>query len=159
MTEQEVIARQEQAGNREFYMIHVGPSFHAYGSGAYALARVTGYRVVRKRRKAGNVLMASFPVGQLEQVRVCITTGGGEMERIDEKTYRFWGIDGSPEDRLINGPHFTRPSVKPEPQIVLTEKDRIMWLKDAVLNFNLSMSTPIDAMLFLGTLQQRLKEE
>ena len=77
MKEEEVLARKEQTGNKEFYLIHVGPSFHAYGGGAFALARVTGYRVMRKRRKAGNVLTASSPVGQLEQVRVCITVGGG----------------------------------------------------------------------------------
>ena len=48
--------RQEQAGNREYYLVLVGSFLHAYGHGAFALARATGYRVMRKQRKWGEVL-------------------------------------------------------------------------------------------------------
>lgn len=37
MTERDILARQEQAGNREFFLMLVGSFVHAYGHGAFAL--------------------------------------------------------------------------------------------------------------------------
>ena len=67
-----MLAWQEQTGNREFYMILIGSFMHAYGNGAFALSRATGYRVMRKRRKAGNLVTTGFPIASLEQVRAVL---------------------------------------------------------------------------------------
>lgn len=44
MTEQEILKLQDANGNREFYLMLIGKFLHAYGHGAFALARATGYR-------------------------------------------------------------------------------------------------------------------
>ena len=82
----------------------------------------------------------------------------GEYGQSADKTYLFRGIDGTPDDQMVNEPHCTPPYTKPVPRSVPVGRDKLQWLKDAIQNFNLSMSTPMDAMLFIGTLQQRLKE-
>ena len=56
MTEQDVLRRQDTNGQTEFYLILVGQFYHAYGHGAFALSRVTGYHVLRKQRKWGELL-------------------------------------------------------------------------------------------------------
>ena len=45
MTEKEILQEQETIGQTAFYLIAVGMFYHAYGCGAFALARATGYRV------------------------------------------------------------------------------------------------------------------
>ena len=45
MTEKEIMEMQEQRGNKEFFLMLVGKFFLAYGHGAFALSRGTGYRV------------------------------------------------------------------------------------------------------------------
>ena len=70
MTEKEVLDLQAERGNQEFFLILVGSFLHAYGHGAFALSRATGYRVMRKqRRQLGEVLTTGFPVAQLDAVR------------------------------------------------------------------------------------------
>lgn len=156
MTEREVITTQELNGNQEFLLILIGSFLHAYGHGAFALSRATGYRVLRKQRKGGEVLTAGFPIGKLDDVRRRILEKGGELESIDEKTWTFRGIDGTPDLSMV------RESVgqvhdagrKPDHATCTTGS----WLEEAVRSYNLSLSTPMDAIMFIGTLQQRLKE-
>ena len=50
MTEKEILEKQEASGNQVFYLMLVGKFFLAYGYGAFALSRGTGYRVMRKAR-------------------------------------------------------------------------------------------------------------
>lgn len=50
MTEQEILRQQEVNGNQSFYLMLVGKFLHACGHGAFALAKATGYRVMRKQR-------------------------------------------------------------------------------------------------------------
>lgn len=50
MTEKEVLQLQEANDQTAFYLIAVGMFYHAYGCGAFALARATGYRVLRGHR-------------------------------------------------------------------------------------------------------------
>ena len=56
MTERDILDRQEQNGNSEFYLMLIGKFLHAYGNGAFALSRSTGYRVLRKQRKGADTL-------------------------------------------------------------------------------------------------------
>ena len=66
MTEKEILQQQEVNEQKAFYLIAVGMFYHAYGNGAFALARATGYRVLRKHRKHGDILTCGFPANQLE---------------------------------------------------------------------------------------------
>ena len=54
----------------------VGMFYHAYGCGAFALSRATGYRVLRKQRKHGDVLVCGFPASQLDTVLQRIREAG-----------------------------------------------------------------------------------
>lgn len=156
MTEREILARQEQAGNREFVLMLVGSFVHAYGHGAFALARATGYRVLRKQRKWGELLTVGFPVGRLDLVSERVRGAGGNIEAVDERTWTFRGIDGTPDGAMISEPQPRSTATKDAPRPSPAQGS---WLAEAVRAFNLSMSTPMDAMLFIGTLQQRLEEE
>lgn len=139
-------------------MILVGSFIHAYGHGAFALSRATGYRVMRKqRRELGEVLTTGFNVAQLDAVREKIFAAGGEMETVDKKTWIFRGIDGTPDLAMVSEPQ-SRPQLTPVlPPAV--QQDGSSWLADEVRRFNLSQSTPLDAMNFIGKLQERLRQE
>lgn len=154
MTEQEILKRQEDNGNREFYLMLVGKFLHAYGHGAFALARATGYRVVRKHRRGGEVLTCGFPMERLDQVRQRLTEVGATVDQLDEKTFQFRNLDGTPAPEMI-----CEPQPKPAPrQEARTSAADCSWLIEALRGYNLSMSTPMDAMLFIQKMQQRLKE-
>jgi hypothetical protein len=157
MTEREIIERQELAGNQEYFLVLVGSFLHAYGNGAFALSRATGYRIMRKQRKWGEVLTVGFPIGQLSLVRDRLREAGGDIEQMNDKIYLFRGIDGTPDLQMVY-----EPAPKPTVPVATATPNPITvggsWLAEEVLRFNLSMSTPMDAMLFIGTLQQRLND-
>lgn len=153
MTEKEVLDLQQQSGNQEFYLILIGSFLHAYGNGAFALSRVTGYRVMRKQRKQlGEILTTGFPISQLDNVRNKIYDAGGEIEKVDEKTWIFRGIDGTPDENLIS--ELINPTPGPSPK-----RGGEFGLADEILGFNLSMSTPMDAMNLIAKLQKQLRDE
>lgn len=163
MTEQEVLEKQEQNENSCFYLILIGTFLHAYGNGAFALARATGYHVLcRRRRKLGHVLTAGFPIGQLDRVQKSIEAAGGTVTALpDGKTWLFSGIDGTPDESLVVHPRSLirreDDSEAPPDNAPAAAADE-RWLEKAVLGFELGTSTPIDAMVFLGTLQHRLRD-
>ena len=101
MTEREILDRQEQGGQREFYLVRVGMFLRAYGHGAFALSRATGYRVVRQQRKRGVVDVCGFPSAQLELVRQRLQAAGAEVEQGDGDAWLFRGINGTPDDSLV----------------------------------------------------------
>ena len=158
MTEKEVLDLQEQHGNHEYFMILIGSFVNAYGHGAFALSRATGYRVIRKQRKElGEILTTGFQIASLDRVRTKIFEAGGEMDALDDKTWIFRGIDGTPDLAMVSDP---KPKQRDQgAKVPGTSAPSSDWLADEVRRFNLSMSTPLDAMLFLGTLQERLKQE
>ena len=178
MTEKEVLELQQQSGNKEFFLILVGSFLHAYGNGAFALSRATGYRVMRKQRKQlGEILTTGFPISQLDNVRNKIYDAGGEIEKVDEKTWIFRGIDGTSDENLISelinptpGP-FLRPSGSKRPfgssapkrggeygQILPSSGEEGAGVEAMIMGFNLSMSTPMDAMNLIAKLQKQLKK-
>ena len=159
MTEREILKLQEQTGNQDYYLVSVGSFLHAYGNGAFALARATGYRVMRKKRKWGEVLTVGFPANRLDQVRQRVREAGGDMEQIDQKTYLFRGVDGLPDEQMVSLPasHSPKGGVNPTP-VHSQREGRMNEIVAAIRDFNLSMSTPMDAMLLIGTLQQRLQQ-
>ena len=101
MTEKEILDLQEKSGNHEFYLMLVGKFFIAYGHGAFALSRGSGYRVMRKPRKNGFVLTCGFPIGQFDKVLLRVRDAGGQIEPLEQKLYRFSGLDGTPDERMI----------------------------------------------------------
>ncbi len=153
MTEKDILNRQEQNGNKEFYLLLIGKFLHAYGNGAFALARAAGYRVMRKQRKNGEILTCGFPVERLETVRQRVESAGGQLDSLEENIWAFRGIEGTPDLGMVNDSQ-TKPAPPEEKQAPAATS----WLEEAIRNFNLSMSTPLDAMLFIGSLQQQLKE-
>ena len=101
MTEKEILQQQESNGQTAFYLMAVGMFYHAYGCGAFALSRATGYRVLSKHRKGGDILTCGFPANQLDMVLQRIRDAGGEVEQTAEKTFLFRGLDGTPDKKLI----------------------------------------------------------
>ena len=157
MTEKEILQEQESNGQTAFYLIAVGMFYHAYGNGAFALSRATGYRVLRKHRKGGGILTCGFPANQLDTVLQRIREAGGEVEQTGDKAFLFRGLDGTADEKLI---------AEQKPQIVTSpQKEKPLseasfsWLADELLSFNLSLSTPMDAMNLIACLQRRLREE
>ena len=159
MTEKEVLQLQEGNQQTAFYLIAVGRFYHAYGSGAFALSRATGYRVLPKHRKHGDILVCGFPANQLEMVLQRLREAGGEVEQTGEKAFLFRGLDGTPDECMIADP---TPNPSPKKGGELREKSTQReggWLADDVLSFNLSLSTPMDAMNLIARLQKRLRDE
>ena len=157
MTEKEILQQQELNEQKTFYLIAVGMFYHAYGNGAFALARATGYRVLRKHRKHGDILTCGFPANQLDMVLQCIREAGSEVEQTAEKTFLFRGLDGTPDENMISEqkPQTVTSPTKDVPQ----SEAPFSWLVDELLSFNLSLSTPMDAMNLIARLQKRLREK
>ena len=157
MTEKEILQQQETNGQTAFYLIAVGMFYHAYGCGAFALSRATGYRVLRKQRKRGDILVCGFPTSQLDTALQRIREAGGEVEQTGEKTFLFRGLDGTADEKLIAE---QKPqTVTSPPKDVPQSEAPFSWLVDELLSFNLSLSTPMDAMNLIARLQRRLREE
>ena len=162
MTEKEILQQQETNGQTAFYLIAVGMFYHAYGCGAFALARATGYRVLRKHRKHGDILVCGFPANQLEMVLQRLREAGGEVEQTAEKTFLFCGLDGTPDESMIEESE-GKESGGQVHDCSMTAYHATCppdsWLADELLSFNLSLSTPMDAMNLIARLQKRLREE
>ena len=101
MSENDILRRQEDNGQKEFYLILAGQFYHAYGNGAFALSRVSGYKVIRKSRKWGDLVMAGFPASCLDKVKQRISDARGSLRRIDERTMVFAGVDGTPNEAMV----------------------------------------------------------
>lgn len=139
MTEKEILQKQDANGQTSFFLIAVGMFYHAYGNGSFALSRATGYRVLRKSRKDGDIMTCGFPASQLGSVLQRIRESGGDVEQKGEKTFLFHGLDGTPDEKL---------NVEPKPQSVASDPDEasqsgasFSWLAEELLSFNLSLST------------------
>lgn len=162
MTEKDILEKQAQNGNREFYMILVGRFLHAYEGGAFALSRVMGYRVIRKHRKTGDVLVAGFPIDQFDLVRGRIREAGGEIEDMGTNTWVFRGLDGTPDERMVCEPqqkHQAPDASRISQPSMVAAPAATTWLEETIMSFNLSASTPMQAMLFLNDVQQRLRSQ
>lgn len=155
MTEQDVLRRQEINGQTEFYLVLVGQFYHAYGNGAFALSRASGYRVLRKQRRWGEVLTAGFPASVLARVRQRIADMHGTVREVEGKMLLFSGIDGTPDDSLVQASQpVSVPAGKTAVAAVTDAPDEGTLLAD-LMSFNLSAATPIEAMLFLSNLQRK----
>lgn len=158
MTEIEILERQLATGGESFYLMLIGKFLRAYGNGAFALSRVTGYRVIRQHRKSGEILVCGFPVDFLPNVRDRIREAGGEFEQMEQHLYRFSGIDGTPDETMISELKPKEQSATKQTQTVSNAQSAVTgYVINTLLSFNLSMSTPMDAMNLIAELQTKLK--
>lgn len=154
MTENELILKQRECGDTLFVATRSGRFYHAYDCGAFALARATGYHVMRRPRRGGTfVLTAGFPESRLENVLERIEAAGGRIERRDADCFVFSGIDGSADGTLVSEQKPAEPRGESG-----GAKGTGGGLREEILSFDLSRSTPMDAMNFIDTLQKRLHE-
>lgn len=155
MTENELVQRQQEYGDKRFVVTKSGKFFSAYGCGAFALARATGYRVMRRQRKGGHfVLTTGFPEGRIENVLEQIVACGGRIEERSEESFIFSGIDGRWDETLVVEQKPTE-SRKEKNNGLRTDENN---LHDLILSFDLSRSTPMEAMNFIDRLQKRIQE-
>lgn len=153
MTERELIAKQEAGNNKTLFLMKVGMFFHAYEAGAFALARLMHYRVKRKARKGGQqVLVAGFPVERLPVVAERIKAAGGKVLTLTDTWVEFAGPDCTADAALVDGPK----TVAVDKSQTATERKADGW-KQRILNYDLSQSTPLQAMNFLADVQTELK--
>lgn len=157
MTEQEIIDRQQRTGGSELLLMQVGSFVHAYGPGAFALARLMGYRVVRRQRKSlGEVLTTGFPVARMDLVARRIREAGGTLEQLDARTWQFGGLDTRPDEALVSSPS-PRPATAPQPSTAAPPAAH--WLMRELQAFDLANATPLEAMMFLSAMKKRIEEE
>ena len=136
MTERELIQQQQELGDSRFLVTRSGKFFSAYGCGAFALARATGYRVMHRQRKGGNFVL----------------TTGGKIDRQDDGSFVFSGIDGSEAEALVSIPEKTEGGQDRKGSKSSYDNS----LQAMILSFDLSRSTPMDAMNFIDLLQKRI---
>lgn len=151
MTEKELIDRQQEYGDKHFVVTRSGKFFSAYDCGAFALARATGYRVMRRPRKGGHfVLTVGFPESRLESVMEHIAACGGTVERQETDYFIFSNIDGSADETLVSEQKI------PEKHSMAREEENC--LRKQILAFDLSRSTPMEAMNFIDMLQKQITD-
>lgn len=148
MTEQEIIAR--QGDGSECYLLQVGMFVHAYEGAAFAMARLTGYKVRRVHRKAGDIHMLGFSASQLDSVSKRLQQAGVTVRQQGEGLWTFAGGDTTVDESLIAA---GKPASARADKAGITPSAQT--LLDEVLGYNLAASTPMAAMLFLSDLQQR----
>ena len=83
MTEREIITEQQNSGVR--YLMQVGMFIHAYEGAAFAVARVTGYKIRLVHRKGGDIRMLGFGAAQLEGVSRQMADQGMPLQQVDER--------------------------------------------------------------------------
>lgn len=153
MTENELEQRQQEYGDKMFVVTKSGKFFSAYGCGAFALARATGYRVMRRHRKGGHfVLTTGFPESRIENVLEQIVACGGKIVEQDTDSFVFSGIDGGEDDGLVSDQKPTVPRHGKENKKQVSGDS----LQALILSFDLSRSTPMEAMNFIDRLQKRI---
>ena len=152
MTEQEIMDAQAANGEREFYLMKVGLFYHAYGNGAFALARLTGYRVREKTRRGGALPTAGFPADAMGKVEECMRAAGARLQPLSDggRLYLFAGADGTPDASLVKASM---------PREGKAGDDAMQAVKHELLAFDVARSTPLEALLLIDRLQRRLREQ
>ena len=148
MTEREIITEQQNSGVR--YLMQVGMFIHAYEGAAFAVARVTGYKIRLVHRKGGDIRMLGFGAAQLEGVSRQMADQGMPLQQVDERLWTFEGGDDSEDGLMVS-----KPSAPAEPQGGDNMAHPAEGVLRELLEYNLAASTPMEAMLFLSDLQRR----
>ena len=142
MKELELIEKQKSDDNKYLYLVKVGMFYHAYDAAAYAISRLMHYKIKRKRRRGGDVLVAGFPISGIQKVIDMITSVGGEVSKEAEDVIVFSGIDASADEKMI----VEEKDIKQNMAINYP-------LVDAIKSFDLMNSSPMNAMHFIYVLK------
>lgn len=142
MKELELIEKQKSGDNKYLYLVKVGMFYHAYDAAAYAISRLMHYKIKRKHRRGGDVLVAGFPISGIQKVIDMITSAGGEVSKEAEDVIVFSGIDASADEKMI----VEEKDIKQNMAINYP-------LVDAIKSFDLMNSSPMNAMHFISVLK------
>lgn len=151
MTEQEIITEQRNSGNQKVFLQRVGTFYHAYDAGAFALARLTGYKVKRRKRRSGELLVAGFPATSLPKVRERAAAAGVHISHIvqgDDSVFLLSGADATPDNSLITPENNLLSSY--DKNSLLSE---LLEIRRELLGINLGELTPQEVVLGVRNLQ------
>jgi hypothetical protein len=90
------------------FMLLQGKFYHAYDAAAFALHRLTGYKVMemtdREHADVGRYYRLGFGDRQIDDIVKKIESGGGTVKRYDKEgaLFSFSGIDGSIDEKMVS---------------------------------------------------------
>lgn len=102
---EQVLQRQQSSG--KLFLILQGNFYRAYNEAAFALHRVTGYKVFLKQGAGGEAYyQLGFNMKQIDDVIAKIEQQGGTVTRFDRegKQFAFVGVDGSMDESMVSEP-------------------------------------------------------
>ena len=104
MTEKQVLDLQQTS--QRLYLLMVGSFYHAYNEAAFALSRITGYKILPKQRKQGTIYQLGFGVKQIDSIKQRCAEHGIELKMEDDKglLWSFTGGDTSFDASLVSQP-------------------------------------------------------
>lgn len=144
-----IIEMQKNSSGKNMYLVKVGMFYHAYDSAAFAIARLMHYKVKRKHRRCGDVLVAGFPIPQLENIIKKIVEAGGMMVEKNDDYIVFSGIDSSADNSLV-----VDDVQKQTSNIKFVDTP----LREAIRNYDLMNSSPMNAMNFISILKAMIEK-
>lgn len=102
---EQVLQRQQSSG--KYFLVLQGNFYRAYNDAAFALHRVTGYKVFQKLGAGGEAYyQLGFNMKQIDDVIAKIEQQGGTVTRFDRegKQFAFVGVDGSMDENMVSQP-------------------------------------------------------
>lgn len=125
---EQVLQRQQASG--KYFLVLQGNFYRAYNDAAFALHRVTGYKVFQKQGAGGEAYyQLGFNMKQIDDVIAKIEQQGGTVTRFDRegKQFAFFGVDGSMDENLV-----TQPAENKKKRGLLEEVDHASFVKELV---------------------------
>lgn len=125
---EQVLQRQQSSG--KYFLVLQGNFYRAYNDAAFALHRVTGYKVFQKQGAGGEAYyQLGFNMKQIDDVIAKIEQQGGTVTRFDRegKQFAFVGVDGSMDENLV-----TQPAENKKKRGLLEEVDHASFVKELV---------------------------
>lgn len=125
---EQVLQRQQSSG--KYFLVLQGNFYRAYNEAAFALHRVTGYKVFQKQGAGGETYyQLGFNMKQIDDVIAKIEQQGGTVTRFDRegKQFAFVGVDGSMDENLV-----TQPAENKKKRGLLEEVDHASFVKELV---------------------------
>lgn len=125
---EQVLQRQQSSG--KYFLVLQGNFYRAYNDAAFALHRVTGYKVFQKQGARGEAYyQLGFNMKQIDDVIAKIEQQGGTVTRFDRegKQFAFFGVDGSMDENLV-----TQPAENKKKRGLLEEVDHASFVKELV---------------------------
>lgn len=114
----------------KYFLVLQGNFYRAYNDAAFALHRVTGYKVFQKQGAGGEAYyQLGFNMKQIDDVIAKIEQQGGTVTRFDRegKQFAFFGVDGSMDENLV-----TQPAENKKKRGLLEEVDHASFVKELV---------------------------